>query len=197
MPYFKHPDVDPAIFQSLSPSHFIYDHHPCFPSSTASPFSDSTAFPMSFDPHSNSASSSDFSSSSSLPQPPSPPSPPYPPPLQPPKPPQGRPVRNHHHPSYLKDFVCNTVSQHQSISSCPHTVTSLCIPSHSCFTTRSTLNQQFLHSVAQIQEPSCYEESVLHPSWQEAMEKEFDALNATHNWDITELPKGKKPISST
>ncbi|XP_019251346.1 PREDICTED: uncharacterized protein LOC109230286 [Nicotiana attenuata] len=32
------------------------------------------------------------------------------------------------------------------------------------------------------------------PSWQDAMRKEFEALEANNTWDIVELSKGKKPI---
>jgi len=44
-------------------------------------------------------------------------------------------------------------------------------------------------------EPKCYEEAILHPGWQEAMDREFQALFDTHTWDIISLPQGKKPIA--
>ncbi|XP_019258315.1 PREDICTED: uncharacterized protein LOC109236575 [Nicotiana attenuata] len=36
--------------------------------------------------------------------------------------------------------------------------------------------------------------AVVVPEWQEAMRKEFEALEANRTWDIVELPPGKKPI---
>lgn len=47
-----------------------------------------------------------------------------------------------------------------------------------------------------MQEPECYEDATSSPVWQEAMQKEFKALDLNHAWDIADLPKGKKPISS-
>ena len=44
-------------------------------------------------------------------------------------------------------------------------------------------------------EPSSYEEAVQHEQWREAMNKEFEALEANKTWIITYLPKGKKPIN--
>nr|XP_009776893.1 PREDICTED: uncharacterized protein LOC104226561 [Nicotiana sylvestris] len=43
-------------------------------------------------------------------------------------------------------------------------------------------------------EPSTYSQAASIPAWQDAMRKEFEALEANHTWDIVELPKGKKPI---
>jgi len=44
-------------------------------------------------------------------------------------------------------------------------------------------------------EPLSYEEAASRPEWQEAMQKEFDALHANNTWILTPLPAGKKPIS--
>jgi len=39
-----------------------------------------------------------------------------------------------------------------------------------------------------------YSQAASVPAWQDAMRKEFDALDANHTWDIVHLPPGKKPI---
>lgn len=129
---------------------------------------------------------------------PSPPSPPHPPP---PLPFLNirRSARISKAPPHLNDYICSNVSsQTQSPTSfcCPHTLTSLCSPSHACFTSISPNNQQLLCKLEHIQESFSYEHAAGQPIWQKAMDKEFEALEANHTWDITDLPKGKKPISS-
>jgi len=62
---------------------------------------------------------------------------------------------------------------------------SFCLSSHS----------QTLFSNLDHTEPQCYEEAVLHSGWQEAMDKEFQALFDNHTSDIVPLPVGKKPIA--
>jgi len=42
-------------------------------------------------------------------------------------------------------------------------------------------------------EPTSYEEATAKPEWQEAMQKEFDALQANNTWILLPLPTGKKP----
>jgi len=64
-------------------------------------------------------------------------------------------------------------------------MSSHCLSSHS---------QQLLLNL-DYTEPSSYDEAILHPGWQEAMNKEFQALFDTHTWEITSLPSGKKPIA--
>lgn len=44
-------------------------------------------------------------------------------------------------------------------------------------------------------EPLSYEEAASKSEWQEAMQKEFDALYANNTWILTPLPVGKKLIS--
>ncbi|XP_019230446.1 PREDICTED: uncharacterized protein LOC109211369 [Nicotiana attenuata] len=46
----------------------------------------------------------------------------------------------------------------------------------------------------QLQEPQYYQHATSHPAWQDAMLKEFQALEANHTWDIVHLPPHKKPI---
>nr|XP_009799155.1 PREDICTED: uncharacterized protein LOC104245267 [Nicotiana sylvestris] len=42
--------------------------------------------------------------------------------------------------------------------------------------------------------PHFYHQAAFHPAWQEAMIKEFQALEANNTWDIVPLPVGKKAI---
>ncbi|XP_075103874.1 uncharacterized protein LOC142178415 [Nicotiana tabacum] len=42
--------------------------------------------------------------------------------------------------------------------------------------------------------PQFYQQAASHPAWQEAMLKEFEALEANHTWDIVPLPPNKKTI---
>ena len=52
-----------------------------------------------------------------------------------------------------------------------------------------------MHPLRLYREPSFYEEAASPPEWQEAMQKEFDALHANNTWILTPFPVGKKPIS--
>lgn len=44
-------------------------------------------------------------------------------------------------------------------------------------------------------EPQTYEEAIGNSAWEEAMKAEFEALEANQTWEMTSLPKVKKPIS--
>ncbi|XP_075074713.1 uncharacterized protein LOC142162278 [Nicotiana tabacum] len=84
------------------------------------------------------------------------------------------PSRRHHQPSYLKDYVCVSAS-----SRFPLTLTYVPTSLKSvCFSSLSSTNQ------------------ALHPTWKEAMLKEFEALKANATWNIVPLPPGKKPIGN-
>ncbi|XP_019228278.1 PREDICTED: uncharacterized protein LOC109209461 [Nicotiana attenuata] len=74
--------------------------------------------------------------------------------------------RTHQLPSHLKDYVVQ-------------------LPSASC--SSSSL-------MSTTVEPHSYTHAAAIPAWQEAMRKEFEALDANQTWKIVELPAGKKPI---
>lgn len=77
-----------------------------------------------------------------------------------------------------------------------HTVTHVSSPTHICF--RQTLSgesKKLIYNLDKFKEPSSYEEANALLEWQEAMDKEFVALEANQTWKIVDLPKGKKPIS--
>ncbi|XP_016510401.2 uncharacterized protein LOC107827725 [Nicotiana tabacum] len=77
----------------------------------------------------------------------------------------GRPTQT---PAYLSNYVCTNVSDSKAI---PYS------SSESC-----RLEPQFYHQAAS------------NPAWQEAMMKEFQALEANNTWSIVPLPSGKKAI---
>jgi len=65
---------------------------------------------------------------------------------------------------------------------------------HDISLTDKTVHQ--FHHLNIYTEPSSYGESATKPEWQEAMRKEFDALESNKTWVLTPLPAAeKKPIS--
>lgn len=51
-----------------------------------------------------------------------------------------------------------------------------------------------LNSISYITEPTSYSQAALHPSWQEAMAKESQALELNMTWDVVPLPTGKSAL---
>lgn len=45
-----------------------------------------------------------------------------------------------------------------------------------------------------MHEPTSYKQVVQFPAWQDAMNKEFTALQNNNTWSVVDLPLGKKPI---
>uniref|UniRef100_A0A1U7WF72 Uncharacterized protein LOC104225733 n=1 Tax=Nicotiana sylvestris TaxID=4096 RepID=A0A1U7WF72_NICSY len=99
------------------------------------------------------------------------------------------PFRQHHQPSYLKDYVCSSAS-----SSLPITLTSIPIFLKSVFSSLSSSNQGLLKALDNVHELTTYQQESMYPAWQEAMLKIFEALEANATWDIIPLPCGKKPL---
>ncbi|EPS71904.1 hypothetical protein M569_02853, partial [Genlisea aurea] len=52
----------------------------------------------------------------------------------------------------------------------------------------------FMAKVDSVLEPTTYYEASQDPKWVAAMNDELDALHRTGTWEITELPKGERPI---
>ena len=106
-----------------------------------------------------------------------------------PQPDLRRSACSHNPPKHLQDYVCN------NSSSCMHTMTSVSHLQHFYFSSLAENSKSLIQTMDQLHEPSTYEEVVQIPAWKEAMDKEFEALNANNTWIVTDLPKGKKPIS--
>ncbi|GKA88294.1 putative reverse transcriptase domain-containing protein [Tanacetum coccineum] len=60
----------------------------------------------------------------------------------------------------------------------------------------STENYSFVTNLNKTIKPKTYREASTDERWVEAMNKEMEALNRNNTWDITELPKGRKPVGS-
>lgn len=56
-------------------------------------------------------------------------------------------------------------------------------------------NQQIFALITTLQEPQTYKEAITDLIWQNALQKEFQALETNQTWDLVPLPKGKRPIS--
>ncbi|XP_019258757.1 PREDICTED: uncharacterized protein LOC109236973 [Nicotiana attenuata] len=94
-----------------------------------------------------------------------------------PSPPIRKSSRYVNPPSYLSDYVCSYVTSSNTV-----------LPSSSDSAPLLSTSTISLH------EPQYYQQAVSHPAWQQAMMKEFEALEANHTWDIVPLPPHKKAI---
>lgn len=93
--------------------------------------------------------------------------------------------------SRLQDYICNQSSLHD----CDHIITNLCIGSNHIDIDSSQFNHFAFQVTSQSHEPAFYHQAKGNPYWEDAMDKELQALKANDTWDIVKLPKGKKPIS--
>ncbi|KAL2251769.1 UNVERIFIED_CONTAM: Retrovirus-related Pol polyprotein from transposon TNT 1-94 [Sesamum indicum] len=89
-----------------------------------------------------------------------------------------RSQRTHTKSVWLSDFVCN-------------------LAAHSYVPTVTSFGSTFLDfdaSLSALQEPRSYKEAASFPHWVDAMDKELQALDLNHTWDVVPLPPGKRPI---
>ncbi|XP_015163700.1 uncharacterized protein [Solanum tuberosum] len=94
-------------------------------------------------------------------------------------------------PTYLEDYVCNSIFS-ANVSS--HCFLSPVSPLSVSFSGLSSSNQHLLNSISHIHEPTSYSQALLHPGWKEAMAKEIDALVVNDTWDVVDLPHEKKAL---
>jgi len=96
-------------------------------------------------------------------------------------------TRTHNPPSYLQEYVCNSVFLTDLTNSCFNApIQPMVLP----FTALSPINQSILNSTSYLVEPTSYSQASLHPGWQEAMEKELEALELNKTWEVVPLPSG-------
>ncbi|KAK4260610.1 hypothetical protein QN277_003703 [Acacia crassicarpa] len=58
----------------------------------------------------------------------------------------------------------------------------------------STKMQSLVVNSAQIKIPNTFQQAMADPNWKQAAEEELRALKENRTWEITPLPKGKKPV---
>jgi len=105
--------------------------------------------------------------------------------------------RSHKAPTYLSDYVCiNVLTNNHTFqhSYWPNSVTSLCC-NVTAVHSLSIQSHTLLQHLESHQGPTSYEEASTGPEWQEAMAKEFEALQDNNTWELVPLPAGKRPIS--
>ena len=51
-----------------------------------------------------------------------------------------------------------------------------------------------MSSISNVIEPMSFDEANEHDEWRNAMEKEYDSIMKDNTWELTKLPKHKKPI---
>jgi hypothetical protein len=51
-----------------------------------------------------------------------------------------------------------------------------------------------MSSISNVIEPMNFDEANEHDEWRNAMEEEYDSIIKNNTWELTELPKHKKPI---
>lgn len=86
-----------------------------------------------------------------------------------------------------------------SASSSPPSIPTLTalyvLPRSVCFSSLKSDNQKLLRTIDNV-EPITFQQAALHPAWQEAMLKEFKALEANNTWEIVPLRADMKPIEN-
>ena len=59
-----------------------------------------------------------------------------------------------------------------------------------------SISNSILISNITIINPYCYEEAFSNGIWMQVMEEKIDAIERNNTWELYELPKGKKMVSS-
>ena len=88
-------------------------------------------------------------------------------------------------PTYLQDDACTTI-----VAGAPYDLDQCLTYSHlePCY-------HSYLLAVSlSPKEPASFSQAIQDPLWRAAMDKEIQALEQNHTWDVTTLPLGKSPI---
>ena len=88
-------------------------------------------------------------------------------------------------PTYLQDYACTTIAV-----GAPYDLDQCLTYSHlePCY-------HSYLLAVSlSPKEPASFSQAIQDPLWRAAMDKEIQALEQNHTWDVTTLPLGKSPI---
>lgn len=103
-------------------------------------------------------------------------------------------------PAWMNNFICEETANQLVV---PH-VSSQKVAAGKCYpintypytvpTMLTSTYLAFIANISQDTEPTHYSQACTHPAWIEAMNKEFEALESNHTWEITYLPPGKTPI---
>ena len=97
-------------------------------------------------------------------------------------------TRVHRLPIYLQDYSCCLLSTKPTLGSLYD------INSHLSYANLSSSYQVFALIASVEVELEFYYQVMLSKAWQGAMDKEIDALELNHTWDVVPLPHGKTPI---
>lgn len=93
-------------------------------------------------------------------------------------------TRNKKPPSYLQDYICNSL---QSTSLYP-------ISSSHSFSKLSPSYTSFINHITSIPIPTSIAEARQSKEWNESVDNEFDAMEANHTWSVSTLPSGKRAV---
>jgi hypothetical protein len=110
-----------------------------------------------------------------------------------PIPSHSRPERVRHRPSYLSDFVCNSLDSSTKSSS---SGTLYPISAYYSVAQLSDSHSVFTLSLTQHTEPKTYVEACKSEHWVQAMNSELEALSKTGTWVLVDLPPNVRPIGS-
>jgi len=92
-------------------------------------------------------------------------------------------TRNKISPSYLQDYVCNSINS-----------TTYPISHYLSHNKLSSNHSSYVLSLHTHNEPKTYVEANKHECWQKAMQVELQALEQTGTWNFVDLPPNVKPI---
>lgn len=87
-------------------------------------------------------------------------------------------------PSHLQDSHCYALTPNNDHPIQNFLSYSKLSPSHNAY----------INAITKIPIPSSYIEAQRDKEWCDAVDLEFGAMESTHTWDVTSLPKGKKAI---